>query len=111
MKKEIVVDREDVHAQPWVPFGAYTGVRQKILWRDAKGTSYAGLLRLDPGAHVPPHAHHDGVHHAWVVAGVCGMGGEALGPESYSYVPAGTEHELLEVGLEGCTVFYLYLRT
>lgn len=106
---QLVIDREDVHAQRWESLGGYRGVLQKVLWRDPKGRSYAGLLRLDPGAHVPEHTHHYAVHHLWVVQGVCGMGGEALGPESYCFVPAGTRHDLLEVGLEGCTVFYLYL--
>ena len=107
--QQVVIDREDVQAQPWTPLGTDTGVRQKVLWRDEGGRSYAGLLRMDPGAHVREHTHHGAVHHAWVVNGVCGMGGEALGPGSYCFVPAGTEHELLEVGLEGCTIFYLYL--
>lgn len=108
-RKEVVIDREDVRAQPWRALGDHRGVWQKILWRDPRGTSYAGLLRLDPGAQIPAHAHHYAVHHMWVVEGACGMGGEALGPNSYGFVPAETEHELLEVGLEGCTIFYLYL--
>ena len=106
---QLVIDREDVHAESWTPLGAYKNVWQKVLWRDPQGRSYAGLLRLDPGAHITQHVHHSAVHHAYVLEGVCGMGGEALGPGSYCFVPAGTDHDVVEVGHEGCTIFYLYL--
>lgn len=106
-----IIDRTTIMAQPWTPLRDQRGVRQKVLWRDLRARSYAGLMRLDPGARILEHVHHDVVHHVWVVDGVCGMGGEALGPGSYSFVPAGVMHELLEVGLEGCTVFYLSVPT
>lgn len=108
MSPQTVVDREDVHAKQWKPIPEFKGVTQKVLWHE--GLSYAGLMHLEPGAHVGEHTHHFAAHHVWVVEGVIGVDGRTLGPGSYCHVAAGTEHGIVEVGLEGATIFYLYLR-
>jgi quercetin dioxygenase-like cupin family protein len=46
----------------------------------------------------------------WVIAGRAEMLGEQVGPGTYLHIPAGVEHGIRDVGDEGCTVLYLYLR-
>jgi uncharacterized RmlC-like cupin family protein len=95
-------------ALAWHPFDAFEGVDYKLLWRS--GHSVAGILRLDPGSAVSPHAHISSHHHMWVSAGRAEMLGEQVGPGTYLHIPAGVEHGIRDVGDEGCTVLYLYLR-
>jgi quercetin dioxygenase-like cupin family protein len=80
------------------------------LWIDTRSRSYAGVLHLNPGAAVGVHAHRYAVHHVWVTEGDCLIEGRRLGPGSYVFVPAGTDHGIEKAGPDGCTLFYLYLR-
>ena len=84
------------------------GVHYVTLWREHK--SLAGLMELDPGAELPEHAHRASTHHVWVVAGSARVQGRILPAGSYLHVPAGVPHGL-EALDEGCTLFYLYLRS
>lgn len=106
--RQVLLDAEDVRAAPWRPFGD-RGAVEKVLWEDGHG-SYAGLLRLDPGAGVVSHVHRYAVHHVWVADGTCGVGGRTLGSGSYWFIPAGCSHEISGVGASGCTLLYLYIR-
>lgn len=99
---------ESIEAMPWEPFGNVWGVRQRILWR--AGDSYAGLLRLEPGAAVAGHEHRRAHHHALVLDGECTMLGAPVTEGAYVHVPAGVRHAIEHVGPTGCTLFYLYLR-
>lgn len=98
---------ESIAAMPWQPFDGVGGVEQRLLWQ--AGDSYAGLLRLAPGARIAGHHHYRGHHHVWVVEGECSTLGGRVGAGSYVHVPAGVQHAI-EAGAEGCTLFYLYLR-
>lgn len=73
--------------------------------------SYAGLMKLEPGARIPRHTHRFAVHHVWVDLGSCQIGDRTLGPGGYAYVPVGIEHGIDEAGPGGCTLLYLYLTT
>lgn len=84
------------------------GVNYVTLWREHK--SLAGLMELDPGAELPEHTHRASIHHVWVVAGSARVDGRRLTAGSYVHVPAGVPHGL-EALEEGCTLFYLYLRS
>ena len=92
----------------WHPLESFDGVDYKLLWRSGK--SVAGLMRVAPGAEVSPHAHLRSHHHLWVLEGEADLVGERVGPGSYVHIPAGVEHGITDVGPEGCTVVYLYLR-
>ena len=100
--------RESIEAMPWEPFGTVGGVRQRVLWK--AGDSYAGLMRLEPGASVASHTHRRAHHHVWVVNGECTTLGAPVTEGAYVHVPAGVRHEIEGVGPNGCTLFYMYLR-
>ena len=109
-----IVDRLAIIETAWHPFRdrrgrTQLGVHQKVIW-DEQGTGYAGLLRLDPGAEIEPHAHRFSVHHMWIVSGGCVIGEDYVQTGSYVYVPAGLDHGIGRAGPDGCTIFYLYLR-
>jgi mannose-6-phosphate isomerase-like protein (cupin superfamily) len=94
----------------WDRLEPFEGVDYKLLWRSGK--SVAGLMRVAPGAEVSPHAHVRSHHHLWVLEGEADMvgDGERVGPGTYVHIPAGVEHGITDVGPDGCTVVYLYLR-
>jgi quercetin dioxygenase-like cupin family protein len=97
----------EIEALPWKPFRDWPGVTGKVLWRDNRRDSGAGLMRLEPESRVPPHLHPYAVHHLWVLEGACRVGDTALGPGSFCFVPAGVEHRALEAGPEGCVLLFV----
>ncbi len=101
-----VLDATAVEALEWRPLRGQPDAKHKVLWQS--GQMVVGLLRLDPGAGEPGHAHPDADHHVWVVQGTARIGGHLLASGSYVYVPAGTDHEISEAGPEGCTLFYTF---
>lgn len=105
----VALDPREVAMLPWRPFAGISGARDRALWRDPAGKSFAGLLHLDPDARVLPHIHLRAVHHLWVVSGSCTVDGRTLDAGSYGFVPAGREHGIEQVGRAGCLLFYLYL--
>jgi quercetin dioxygenase-like cupin family protein len=110
MTGEVAVDSRDVAAIPWRPFAGEEGLRDRVLWQDPDGASYAGLLEMQPGSSMAPHLHRGAVHHLWVVRGQCLINGKTLAAGSYVFVPRGLEHAIQQAGPTGCTLFYLYLR-
>jgi mannose-6-phosphate isomerase-like protein (cupin superfamily) len=94
----------------WQRLEPFEGVDYKLFWRSGK--SVAGVMRVAPGAEVSPHAHVRSHHHLWVLEGEADMvgDGERVGPGTYVHIPAGVEHGITDVGPDGCTVVYLYLR-
>jgi quercetin dioxygenase-like cupin family protein len=110
MMSEILLDSSEVASLPWRPFASGQGVRDRLLWQDPAGASYAGLMQMEPGTSVVPHSHAGAVHHLWVVSGECTINARALGAGSYVFVPQGLEHAIQRAGPTGCTLFYLYLR-
>ena len=79
----------------------------KLLWRS--GDSVAGIMYVEPGQHLTLHRHRYAHHHAWVVEGRCEILGQALGAGSYVHIPPGVDHDVVAVGPEGATIFYLYI--
>jgi quercetin dioxygenase-like cupin family protein len=110
MMSEILLNSRDVASLPWRPFAGGQGIRDRVLWQDPEGRSYAGLLQMEPGTSVAPHRHRGAVHHLWVVRGECVITARTLGAGSYVFVPRGVEHAIQQAGPIGCTLFYLYLR-
>jgi mannose-6-phosphate isomerase-like protein (cupin superfamily) len=104
----VLLDPREVATLPWRPFAAISGARDRVLWQDPAGKSFAGLLHLDPGASVLPHIHLRAIHHLWVVSGSCTIDGRTLDAGSYGFVPAGRTHGIEQVGRAGCLLFYLY---
>ena len=105
----VVLDPREVAALPWQPFAGIAGVRDRVLWQDPAGKSFAGLLHLDPDGRVLPHLHLRAAHHLWVVSGSCTIDGRTLDAGSYGFVPACREHGIEQVGRAGCLLFYLYV--
>jgi quercetin dioxygenase-like cupin family protein len=110
MMSEILLDNHEVASLPWRPFAGEEGLRDRVLWQDPDGASYAGLLEMEPGSSMAPHLHRGAVHHLWVVRGHCEINGRTLAAGSYVFVPQGLEHAIQRAGPTGCTLFYLYLR-
>ena len=69
----------------------------------------AGVLTVEAGHRLGPHAHRVNHHHLWVLNGRATILGTELGPGSYVHVPSGVEHDIDASSTGGCTVFYLYL--
>jgi quercetin dioxygenase-like cupin family protein len=95
-------------ALPWHPLDPYDGVQYKLLWQSGK--SVAGLMRIDAGAMVTPHAHIRSHHHMWVIDGAVEMLGDVLGTGAYVHIPAHVDHSIRAVGDRAATMLYLYLR-
>jgi quercetin dioxygenase-like cupin family protein len=103
-----LVTRAAADALTWHPLEEYEGVDYKLLWRS--GGSVAGLMRLDPGGVVTPHAHVRAHHHLWVTDGTVEVLDEEVGPGTYVHIPAGVDHSMRAVGDSACTMLYLYLQ-
>lgn len=103
----VLLSAEQVDHLPWEDLHGVSGARTRVLWRS--GGSLAGMLALDPGATMSPHAHPSGHHHVHVVSGSCRIGGAVLEEGGYAHVPAGTQHAMEAVGARECHLFYLYL--
>jgi hypothetical protein len=95
-------------ALPWHPLDPYDGVHYKLLWQSGK--SVTGLLRIDPGGMVTPHAHIRSHHDMWVIDGAVEMLGDVVGPGTYVHIPAHVDHSIRAVGDGAATMLYLYLR-
>jgi quercetin dioxygenase-like cupin family protein len=106
-----ILDGQDIEAKPWEKFAAHEGAGVKVLWKDPETGSYAGLLRVPPGASLPAHIHPYAVHHLYILEGTCRVAGEVLTRGSYVFVPPGEDHRIEEAGPVGCSIFFLYLRT
>jgi quercetin dioxygenase-like cupin family protein len=104
----VLLDPREVSTLSWRPFAGIAGLRDRVLWQDPAGKSFAGLLHLDSGASVLPHIHLRATHHLWVVSGSCTIDGRTLDAGSYGFVPAGRTHGIEQVGRAGCLLFYLY---
>ena len=77
-------------AGKWLPFGP--GVTMKVLHRDGGTMSY--LLRLQPGAALPPHRHPQD-EECLVLEGEMHIGDLVVGPGSYHLGRAGVLHDRL----------------
>src|SRR5436309_1975874 len=62
-----VVDAAQVEKTPWEPLRGLAGVNHKVVWRSKE--MIVGLVRIDPGAEEPGHAHTDAQHHVYVLQG------------------------------------------
>src|SRR5215207_5129590 len=71
-----VLDRGSIEDQPWEPLRGLAGVQHKVLWRF--GQMIVGIVRLEPGAEEPGHAHHDAAHHVYVLQGAPRIGGKPV---------------------------------
>lgn len=78
------------------------GVRVKKLFTDPQRNSVTVLMRLDPGAILPPHDHR-GAEDTFVVAGSCRIGSVSLSQGDFHHVDAGAHHGNV-VTDTGCTL-------
>ena len=100
---------DEVESLPWEALPTIgSGVRHKVLWR--AGDSVAGVMEIDEGGRVNSHSHSNAHHHLWVLEGDVSVHGSSLGSGSYAHVPAGVEHELVNVGTGSCRFMYTYLQ-
>lgn len=81
------------------------GVRIKVLWSD--GDEIAGVLLVEPGASVEPHAHAGGSHHLYVLEGRCWVGDRLLVEGGYAHVPEGASQALRGDRPLGCRLLYV----
>lgn len=105
---EFILTPREIDALVSTPLAGHPGVSITTLWQDDRDGSYAGLVRLEPGATVRAHTHRRSVHHVWVTHGRCIVADAVLGPGTYCFVPPGVEHAVEAAGDGGCTLFYLY---
>jgi quercetin dioxygenase-like cupin family protein len=110
------LNRLTIEEIPWEPYRdrdgiAQDGVFQKIVFELPGAKGYAGLFKLEASAELLTHVHRTFEHHAWIVSGGCVAGEHYLREGSYEYVPPGANHGIDRAGPDGCTLFYLFLRT
>lgn len=103
-----VLTADAVDALPMQPLEGVVGVAHRVLW--STDSSTAGVMKVDAGHRMGPHAHRINHHHLWVLAGEADVLGHRLGVGSYAHIPSGVEHDIDATTTGGCTVFYLYLR-
>jgi hypothetical protein len=72
----------------WTPIAP--NIERKILFDD--GVMVSWLMRLAPGADLPPHVHEDGPEECLVLEGEVCFGGERYGPGDYMIAPKGSCH-------------------
>src|SRR3989304_4938052 len=48
----------DVEGSPWEPT-KFPGVWQKMLYKEEDGSAFTALMKFEPGARLPKHAHTD----------------------------------------------------
>jgi quercetin dioxygenase-like cupin family protein len=104
----VVLDATAIERLPTQQLHGLRDVVTRVLWHH--DGSLAGVIRVAPGEHLPPHAHSEGHHHVWVLSGTAKILDTTVGPGSYVHVPAGLDHAVEEVSADGLTMFYLYLR-
>lgn len=86
----------------WIPLRPR--VECKILFEDTAAGARSVLLRLAPGATLPPHGH-DAHEECFVLEGTLRIGSLHLGPGDYHVAPAGVSHEA--VTSEGGALIFL----
>ena len=101
-----VLDATEIDAMPWVDVPGSPGVQTKVLWRFTDFTQ--ALIHVRPGQVVPGAAHLAAHHHIWIVDGTATVAGRRLSAGSYVHVPPGVEHEMSEVGPQGCTFLQMH---
>lgn len=93
----LTIDADDGDWQPWLP-----GVAIKVLREHAGTLSY--LLRLDPGAEIPPHRHLLD-EECLVLDGRLRIGSSIeVGPGAYHLAHSGSLHASIRTE-EGATLF------
>ncbi len=70
------------------------GVFKKTLFKDRQRGTTTSLIKVDPGAEIPPHRHAD-IEECLVVEGDIYSGGETFSRGDYVCAPAGSVHENL----------------
>jgi quercetin dioxygenase-like cupin family protein len=103
------VGAASIDQMKWEPLRGLSGVDHKVLWHSQEMT--IGLIRLQPGAEEPGHAHDDAQHYLYVVHGNARIGGHLVKAGGFVVVPADVTHATTDVGPEGCTLFYTFVRT
>jgi len=106
---EQILDWFEIENMDWSRIAGAEGVSTKILWRDPAGISFAGLMRIEPGASLASHTHRFATHHLLMVEGTARIGQRWLRAGGYAFIPAGAPHGLDEVGPQGCILFFNYL--
>jgi anti-sigma factor ChrR (cupin superfamily) len=76
----------------WYPLTA--GVSRKILFEDRERGTTTSILRLEPGAHIPPHQH-GGIEECIILEGDVYSDTEKFAAGDYLCMPAGSMHERL----------------
>jgi anti-sigma factor ChrR (cupin superfamily) len=76
----------------WRPLA--TGVSRKILFEDRERGTTTSILRLQPGAQIPPH-HHGGIEECIILEGDVYSDTETFAAGDYLCMPAGSAHERL----------------
>ncbi|HTQ54831.1 MAG TPA: cupin domain-containing protein [Bryobacteraceae bacterium] len=95
-----VVRAGDGDWKPLVP-----GVVAKRLYQESATGSVALLVRMEPGAKYPPHAHAD-VEHCFVLEGDLRFGDLVLRPGDYQCARAATDHRESHT-VNGCMVLII----
>ena len=102
-ERPTVVTTSEAIGRSWHRLDA--GVRTMVLW--SAGDEIAGLLVLEPGASIEPHAHQGGSHHLYVIEGRCRVGDRLLAEGGYVHVHEGVARTVRGDGQIGCRLVYV----
>jgi mannose-6-phosphate isomerase-like protein (cupin superfamily) len=104
-----VLTPEAIEQLPLEPLASLPGVTHRVLWRT--DDSMAGVMTIAGGHRLGAHAHRENHHHMWVLDGAATILDTAVTPGAYVHIPAGVDHDIDASATDGCTLYYLYLRT
>jgi anti-sigma factor ChrR (cupin superfamily) len=94
----------DPTAQPWQPTDT-PGFLIKPIFKDPTTGETTLLMRIEPGAYFPPHAH-DQLEEIFILEGEFADEERTYGPGQYCQRAIGASHTAGSAG--GCTVLLIY---
>jgi hypothetical protein len=101
-----VLPTHEMQRLPWTPVPVRPAVDEKTLWQ--LGDFVVALVTDSPGSSSPGQGDLVAQHHLGVVSGTCSLAGRRLEAGSYVHVAPGAEHEIGEVGPDGCRLMQMH---
>ena len=101
--KEMVISEKDIESLEWIKL-PFPGCTLKILGRNEETGTCGVLLKMEPGAELPPHDH-PSIEQCLCLEGEIEIEGKKYGPGSYLYYPSANEHGPFKAGANGWMAF------
>lgn len=97
--KEIIISGKDIESLEWIDL-PFPGISAKMLGRNEETGTCGFLIKMEPGAVLPPHGH-PSREQCLCLEGEIEIKGKKYGPGSYLYNPTANEHGPFKAGANG----------